>query len=70
MKYQWTLTGLACPNCAAKLSDLLEKEEGIASAKINFLAETLTVESSLSEEQTKELCLRVGKAFEKDVEID
>ncbi len=70
MKYQWTLTGLACPNCAAKLSALLEKEEGIASAKINFLAETLTVESSLSEEQTKELCLRVGKAFEKDVEID
>ena len=32
MKLKFGITGLDCPNCAAKLSAMIEKEEGIESA--------------------------------------
>ena len=47
MKQKFTITGLDCPNCAAKLAKMMENIDGVESAKINFLTEKLTVESSL-----------------------
>ncbi len=44
MKFKYEITGLDCPNCAAKLASLIEKEEGIDSCRINFLTEKLTVD--------------------------
>ena len=44
MKYKFTVTGIDCPNCAAKLAANMEKLDGVESAKINFLSEKLTVE--------------------------
>ena len=44
MKFKYTVTGVDCPNCAAKLAAIIEKKEGIESAKINFLTEKLTVD--------------------------
>lgn len=38
MKYKFTIEGLDCPNCAAKLAGMMEKLEGIDTAKINFLS--------------------------------
>ena len=51
MKFKFNITGLDCPNCAAKLAANMEKCEKVASAKINFLTEKLTVESELPENE-------------------
>lgn len=70
MKYKFTITGLDCPNCAAKLAAMYEKQDGIESCKINFLTEKLTVESSLEEKELLSLLTKVGKAFEDGIEIE
>lgn len=70
MKFKYAITGLDCPNCAAKLSALFEKADGVDSAKINFLAERLTVESSLEEKELYELLASRARAFDKNVKIE
>ena len=69
MKFKFDIVGLDCPNCAAKLAALMEKREGIASAKINFLAERLTVESDLSESELIALLSEEAKRFSRGIEI-
>ena len=69
MKIKFEITGLDCPNCAAKLAGLIEKEEGISSAKVNFLTEKLTVESELDRDTVLSKARAVAKAFSRDVEI-
>ena len=70
MKLKYSITGLDCPNCAAKLSAMLEKEEGIEAAKINFLTEKVTVETALSEEDALSLIRSVAAKFSKSVVIE
>lgn len=70
MKFKYTITGVDCPNCAAKLAAMIEKKDGIDSAKINFLTEKLTVESSLEAEETLALVRAVGKEFSSSVKIE
>ena len=70
MKSKFKITGIDCPNCAAKLAANIEKCEGITSAKINFLAERLTVESELSEGELLALLSSVSRAFSPDIEIE
>ena len=50
MKIRYTIQGLDCPNCAAKLEALIAAKEGIDSCKINFITEKLTVESDLADD--------------------
>ena len=69
MKYKYTITGLDCPNCAAKLASIMSAKDGIESAKINFLTEKLTVESSLDEETLASLLNATATAFEKGIKI-
>jgi len=69
MKFRFEITGLDCPNCAAKLASMIEKSEGIDSAKINFIAEKLVIESALSESEVLAIAASCGKAFSSDVEI-
>ena len=69
MKYKFTVTGLDCPNCAAKLAANMEKLDGVESAKINFLSEKLTVESSLSEDALRAALSSAAKAFDNAVKI-
>ena len=69
MKYRFEITGLDCPNCAGKLADMIAKNEGIDSAKINFIAERLTIESSLSESEVLAISTASARAFSSDVEI-
>lgn len=45
MKKKFKVEGIDCPNCAAKIEKLVGEIEGVKSAKINFLAEKLTVEA-------------------------
>ena len=70
MKIKYTITGLDCPNCAAKLASQMGAIEGVESAKINFLTEKLTVESVLEEEKLYDMLFACAKAFSKDVKIE
>ena len=69
MKFKFTIEGIDCPNCAAKLASMMEKIEGVDSAKINFLSEKLTVESSLDEGELLALLRKTAKAFESGISI-
>ena len=69
MKFKYEITGLDCPNCAAKLASMIAGKEGINSAKINFLTEKLTVESELSEDAVFELIVQSAKVFSSSVKI-
>ena len=70
MKYKYKISGLDCPNCAAKLAANMEKCEGVTSAKINFIAERLTVESELPEGELMGLLSATARAFSPDIEIE
>ena len=70
MKIKYVIVGLDCPNCAAKLADQMSKIEGIESARINFLTEKLTVETSLSEDDTYDALSKAAKTFSRDVKIE
>lgn len=69
MKIKFNIIGLDCPNCAAKLASQIEAKEGIDSAKINFLTEKLTIESSLAEDAVLEIASKAAKAFSRDVKV-
>ena len=69
MKIKYDITGLDCPNCAAKLAAMISGKDGIDGAKINFLTEKLTVESSLDEEAVYKIAQEAAKAFSKAVKI-
>ena len=70
MKNKYTITGLDCPNCAAKLAGQMSNIDGIESAKINFLTEKLTVETTLDESAAYEALTKAAKAFQKDIVIE
>ena len=48
----------------------MSEKAGIDSAKINFLTEKLTVETSLSETEAYELLAAAAKSFSKSVKIE
>lgn len=70
MKQKFTITGLDCPNCAAKLASQIEVRDGIESAKINFLTEKLTVESDLPAEDVLAIARTAAKAFDEDIVVE
>ncbi len=70
MKYKFTITGLDCPNCAAKLATKMEQIDGVDSAKINFLTEKLTVESELMKDELLASLRAAARAFEDGIEIE
>ena len=69
MKRKYEITGLDCPNCAAKLAAMMEKCDGITSAKINFLTERLTVETELTEAEALAVLRKTAADFEDGIEI-
>ena len=69
MKFKFTIEGVDCPNCAAKLAAMMEKLEGVDSAKINFLSEKLTVESSLDEAELLTVLRKTAKSFESGITV-
>ena len=70
MKFKYNIMGLDCPNCAAKLARIIEENDGIASAKINFLTEKLTIESELDGDAVLTIATSAAKAFDKAVKIE
>ena len=69
MKIKFNVTGLDCPNCAAKLAAKIQANADIDSAKINFLTEKLTIETPLSEDEALEIAMKEAKAFSSDVKV-
>ena len=70
MKFKYTITGIDCPNCAAKLASIIENKEGIDSAKINFLTEKLTVESALEADALYSIVSDAARAFSKSIKVE
>ena len=46
MKKTFKLDELDCANCGAKMEDAIKKIGGVVSAKVNFMAQKLTIEAS------------------------
>ncbi len=47
-KHKYTLEGLNCANCAAKIEAHIARMEGVASANVDFIGKTLTVQTDSS----------------------
>ena len=45
MKKRFSLIGLCCANCAAKMEDAIRKLDGVEAASISFMTQKLTVEA-------------------------
>lgn len=70
MKVKYTITGLDCPNCAAKLADMMSAADGVEDAKINFLTEKLTLEISDAEDAVLERVQGIARKFDKSIKIE
>ena len=70
MKVKYTVTGLDCPNCAAKLAGMILELDGVSEAKINFLTERLTAEIDGDEDKILSAMQKCARKFSKDVKID
>ena len=70
MKFKYMITGLDCPNCAGKLAKNIGDNDGIISAKINFLTEKLTVESELCEDAVFDIVKTCARAFDKSLKVE
>ena len=70
MKFKYEITGIDCPNCAARLEGLIGKNEKITSAKINFLAERLTVESEADEAEVTAIVSAAAHDFSDKIVIE
>ena len=70
MKVRYNITGLDCPNCAAKLAGMIAKIDGVDDAKINFLTEKLTLEISAPEDELLPEIEKCARKFSKSVKIE
>jgi Cd2+/Zn2+-exporting ATPase len=70
MKTKFSIKGLDCPNCAAKLEGMLARLDGIDSAKINFLTEKITVESALDADELLEAVRETAHSFSKKLTVE
>ena len=70
MKSKFSIKGLDCPNCAAKLESMIAKLEGVDSAKINFLTEKITIESELDAEELLSALRKTALAFSKRLTVE
>lgn len=63
MKKRFKLVDLDCAHCAALMEDAINKLDGVNSAKINFLAQKLTVDAE--DERFDDIMQNVVKACHK-----
>lgn len=72
MKVRCDIHGLDCPHCASKLQSLLNKEEAIKDAQLNFAMHSLVLEvaDDADEEEIAALAQKVATAFEDGVTVE
>ena len=70
MKKSYKVTGIDCPNCAAKLEDKLKKIEGVEKLSLNFMTQRMTLEADeASFSEVLEKVVKLQKEHEPDWEI-
>ncbi len=70
MKTTFDLENLDCANCAAKMEAAVQKLDGIASARVSFLTQKMTLETdaALSDDLLKKV-VKVCRRIEPDCKI-
>ena len=63
MRKRFKLTDLDCAHCAGLMEDAINKLDGVKSAKINFLAQKMTVEAD--DERFDEIMQEIVKVCHK-----
>ncbi len=69
MTVKYLVSGLDCPNCAKKLSVMLEKIDGVESVKLNFLSEELTIVSDADAAVLDAAVTKTAKSFDKALTV-
>ncbi len=69
MTHKYLVSGLDCPNCAKKLSGMLEKIDGVESVKLNFLSEELTIVAELDPATLDVTVIKTAHAFDKHLTV-
>lgn len=70
MKIKYSVEGLDCPNCAAKLEKMIAANDALTSVKLNFISERLTVETeTISVNAVDEYVKACAKKFSSDVTV-
>lgn len=66
MKKVYSIEGIDCANCAAKIEDKINKIKEIDEANLNFMMEKLSIEFKAStDEEAEEVMKEVGKIVKK-----
>ena len=70
MKKVFKFDELGCANCGAKMEDAINKLDGVVSAKVNFMAQKMTIDADDArfDEILKEV-VAVAKKVEPDCEL-
>ncbi len=69
MTIKYLVSGLDCPNCAKKLSSMLEKIDGVDAVKLNFLSEELTITSDTDPVTLDAAVIKTAHAFDKHLTV-
>ncbi len=69
MTNKYIVSGLDCPNCAKKLSGMMEKIEGVESVKLNFLSEEMTIVSDIDSAVLDAAVIKTAHAFDKHLNV-
>ena len=66
MKKVYSIEGIDCANCAAKIEDKINKIKEIEEANLNFMMEKLSIEFKVStDEEAEEVMQQVRKIVKK-----
>lgn len=66
MKKVYSIEGIDCANCAAKIEDKINKIKEIDEANLNFMMEKLSIEFKvLTDEEAEEVMQQVRKIVKK-----
>jgi Cd2+/Zn2+-exporting ATPase len=70
MKKVYSIEGIDCANCAAKVEDKINKIKGIDEAVLNFMTSKLSIEFKSSEEKDVEQVMNEVKKIIAKMEPD
>ena len=45
MKKKYSITGIDCANCAAKMEDAIKKLDGVNDASVSFMMQKMTIDA-------------------------
>jgi len=69
MKYIYKFNNLDCPNCANKIECKLNTHNDINKANVNFSKLTVTIDSKIDSEKTKEIIRNVAKEIDANIKV-